>query len=161
MKYNGVTGNIFMPDIGSPHGDWARPIWFIFYLHKAKLVAAEARKPYKKINGGQPTTWLSRIKKDFSEMNYTLKEAFEIAYDRDMYTQLVWRPIVWSHQADWWPKRHLKEETAGPKVCGRWHFSTRLLYRIIEGNFLLHPNLIADLPLLHQIPDFQHLILHL
>ena len=44
----------------------------------AKQALAEARKPYKRISGGQPTNWLSTIKEDFSETNYTLKEAFEI-----------------------------------------------------------------------------------
>ena len=38
-------------------------------------------------------------------MNYDLKEAFEIAYDRDMYTQLVCRKVAWSHQANWRRKR--------------------------------------------------------
>ena len=52
-------------------------------------------------------------------MNYNLKEAFEIACDRDMYTQLVCRAMAWSHQADWRRKRRLKEETAGPEACGR------------------------------------------
>ena len=79
----------------------------------AKQALAEARKPYKKISGGQPTIWLSTIKKDFSEMTYNLKEAFEIAYDRDIYTQLVCRAVSRSHQADWRRKRRLKEETAG------------------------------------------------
>ena len=37
VKYNGVTGNIFTPDIESPQGDCASPIWFIFYLRKAIL----------------------------------------------------------------------------------------------------------------------------
>ena len=64
----------------------------------AKQQLAEVRKPYKKIR--QPTTWLSTIKKDFSEINYNLNEAFEIAYDRDMYTQLVCCAVARSHQAD-------------------------------------------------------------
>ena len=52
-------------------------------------------------------------------MNYNLKEAYEIAYDRDMYTQLVCRAVAWSHQADWWRKCRLKEETARPEACGQ------------------------------------------
>ena len=80
----------------------------------AKQALAEARKPYQKISGGQPTTWLSTIKTDLSEMNYNLKEAFEIAYDIDIYTQLVCHTVARSHQADWRHKRRLKEETAGP-----------------------------------------------
>ena len=55
----------------------------------AKQALAEARKPYQKISGGQPTTWLSTIKTDLSEMNYNLKEAFEIAYDIDIYTRVT------------------------------------------------------------------------
>ena len=38
VKYNNTTGKIFTPDIGSPQGDCASPIWFIFYLHKALSV---------------------------------------------------------------------------------------------------------------------------
>ena len=33
-------------------------------------------------------------------MNYNLKEVFEIAYDRDIYTQLVCRAVARSHQAN-------------------------------------------------------------
>ena len=85
----------------------------------AKQALAEARKPYKKISGDQTTTWLSTIKKDFSEINHNLKEAFDIAYDRDMYTQLVCRAVARSHKAEWRRKRRLKEESAGPEACGR------------------------------------------
>ena len=35
VKYNNKLGKKFKPDIGSPQGDCASPIWFIFYLHKA------------------------------------------------------------------------------------------------------------------------------
>ena len=84
----------------------------------AKQALAEARKPYKKISGGQTTTWLSTLKKYYSELNYNLKEAFEIAYDRDIYTQHVCRAVARSHQADWRRKRRLKEEMAGPEACG-------------------------------------------
>ena len=35
VKHNNSLGKIFKPDIGSPQGDCASPIWFIFYLHKA------------------------------------------------------------------------------------------------------------------------------
>ena len=52
-------------------------------------------------------------------MNYNLKEAFEIAYDRDIYSQLVCRAVARSHQAEWRRKRRLKEETAGPEAWGR------------------------------------------
>ena len=90
----------FDRNIVSGTGAWSNEIkrrrlkWFGHLLRlpenaPAKQALAEARKPYKKISGGQPTTWLSTIKKDFSEMNYNLKEAFEIAYDRDIYTKLV------------------------------------------------------------------------
>ena len=43
-------------------------------------------------------------------MNCTLKESFAIAYDGDMYTQLVCRAVARSHQDDWRHKRRLKEE---------------------------------------------------
>ena len=39
VKYNGVTGIMFTSDIGSPQGDCASPIWFIFELPKAILAA--------------------------------------------------------------------------------------------------------------------------
>ena len=35
VNLNNVKGNIFKPDIGSPQGDCASPIWFIFYLNQA------------------------------------------------------------------------------------------------------------------------------
>ena len=35
VKHNKKLGKKFKPDIGSPQGDCASPIWFIFYLHKA------------------------------------------------------------------------------------------------------------------------------
>ena len=35
VKYKNQLGTTFTPDIGSPQGDCASPIWFIFYLHKA------------------------------------------------------------------------------------------------------------------------------
>ena len=35
VKYRNKLDQIFNPDIGSPQGDCASPIWFIFYLHKA------------------------------------------------------------------------------------------------------------------------------
>ena len=37
VKHQNKLGNRFKPDIGSPQGDCASPIWFIFYLHKALL----------------------------------------------------------------------------------------------------------------------------
>ncbi len=42
VKYSNTTGKIFVPDIGSPQGDCASPIGFIFYLYKA-LNAAKSR----------------------------------------------------------------------------------------------------------------------
>ena len=35
VKYKNKIGETFKPNIGSPQGDCASPIWFIFYLHKA------------------------------------------------------------------------------------------------------------------------------
>ena len=35
VKHKNQLGETFQPDIGSPQGDCASPIWFIFYLHKA------------------------------------------------------------------------------------------------------------------------------
>ena len=35
VKHKKKIGKRFKPDIGSPQGDCASPIWFIFYLHKA------------------------------------------------------------------------------------------------------------------------------
>ena len=34
VKYNNTTGKLFTPDIGSPQGDCASPIWFIFFCTK-------------------------------------------------------------------------------------------------------------------------------
>ena len=41
VKYKNKLGETFKPDIGSPQGDCASPIWFIFYLH----IALEHIKP--------------------------------------------------------------------------------------------------------------------
>ena len=49
---------------------------------QAKLAFAEARRPYKKIKGGQPTTWLSTVSKDLKNINITIKEASKIAQDQ-------------------------------------------------------------------------------
>ena len=35
VKHKNKLGNTFTPNIGSPQGDCASPIWFIYYLHKA------------------------------------------------------------------------------------------------------------------------------
>ena len=35
VRHNKTLGKPFKPDIGSPQGDCASPIWFIYYLHKA------------------------------------------------------------------------------------------------------------------------------
>ena len=40
----------------------------------AKLALAEARKPYKKVCGGQKTSWLSTIAKDFKKVGKTISE---------------------------------------------------------------------------------------
>ena len=37
VKHDKIIGETFTPDIGSPQGDCASPIWFIFYFHKALL----------------------------------------------------------------------------------------------------------------------------
>ena len=41
VKHQRELGNIFIPDIGSPQGDCASPIWFIFYLHIALKAAKQ------------------------------------------------------------------------------------------------------------------------
>ena len=41
VKHQGELGNTFVPDIGSPQGDCASPIWFIVYLHKALEAAKQ------------------------------------------------------------------------------------------------------------------------
>ena len=66
VKYKNTTGETFTPDIGSPQGDCASPIWFIFYLHKAlsaidsnlenprdKLLDAKHDHPYARAIGGK------------------------------------------------------------------------------------------------------------
>ena len=65
VKYNEVTGNIFTPDIGSPQGDCASPIWFIFYLHKAILAV--------KVNSEISRNILLDIKHD---RTYVIKDSF-------------------------------------------------------------------------------------
>ena len=93
----------------------------------AKQALAEARKHHKRISVGQPTTRLSTLKIDFSEMKLNLNEAFQKAYDRNMYTRLVCRAVVRSHQADWRRGRRLKEEMARPEACGRQRTTTSLV----------------------------------
>ena len=72
VKYNGVTGNIFTSDIGSPQGDCAGPIWFIFYLHKAILAA--------KINLETSRNILLDIKHDHTYVN---KDSFKSDIEKD------------------------------------------------------------------------------
>ena len=50
VKYNNKLGNIFTPDIGSPQGDCASPIWFIFYLHMCLLEAKNNFLSYRDKN---------------------------------------------------------------------------------------------------------------
>ena len=46
VKYNNTTGPQFTPDIGSPQGDCASPIWFIYYLHQAlSTIEPQIQKP--------------------------------------------------------------------------------------------------------------------
>ena len=61
VKYDGVTGNILMSDIGLPQGDCASPIWLTFYLHKAILAA--------KANFEAPRNILLDIKHDHTYVN--------------------------------------------------------------------------------------------
>ena len=50
----------------------------------------EARSKFsKKVAGGQPTTWLSTITKDFRLVHITLTEAQNIALNRDNYKKLI------------------------------------------------------------------------
>ena len=72
MKYNGVTGNIFTPDIGSPQGDCASPIWFILYLHKAILAAKVKLETSRNI--------LLDIKHDHTYVN---KDSFKSDIEKD------------------------------------------------------------------------------
>ena len=72
MKYNGVTGNILTPNIGSPRGDCASPVWFIFYLHKAILAA--------KVNLETSRNILLDIKHDRTYVN---KDSFKSDIEKD------------------------------------------------------------------------------
>ena len=79
MRYNGVTGNIFTPDIGPPQGDCACPIWFIFYLHKAILAA--------NVNFEISRNILSDIKHDHTNVN---KDSFTSDNEKDhSYTKSI------------------------------------------------------------------------
>ena len=55
----------------------------------ARLAYQEARRPYKKTQGGQRTNWLSTVRRDFKELNIELKDAENIAHKRDEYSQLI------------------------------------------------------------------------
>ena len=41
VKHRNEIGETFTPDIGSPQGDCASPVWFIFYLHKALEISKQ------------------------------------------------------------------------------------------------------------------------
>ena len=58
-------------------------------------------------------------------MNYNLKEAFEIAYDRDIYSQLVCHAVVRSHQADWRRMQAASEGRNGRvgSIWSSWSYS--------------------------------------
>ena len=46
VKHNNTIGTPFTPDIGSPQGDCASPIWFIYYLHQAlSTIEPQIHKP--------------------------------------------------------------------------------------------------------------------
>ena len=88
---------------------WSRTIqrrrlsWF-GHLHRlpaeapARLALAEARKPYKRVRGGQCVTWLSCIAKDLKKVGKTISEAAAIAHDRLSYMQLVHDTMAPDHQ---------------------------------------------------------------
>ncbi len=65
----------------------------------AKQAFVEIRKPYKRVRGGQPTTWLSTVTKDFKAIKVTIREAIFTAQDRQAYTQLVHSAMAPGHQA--------------------------------------------------------------
>ena len=50
VKHDNLLGKIFKPDIGSPQGDCASPIWFIYYLHKALELAKPKFENPRNIN---------------------------------------------------------------------------------------------------------------
>ena len=60
----------------------------------AKLALAEVTRPYKRVRGGQKTTWLSTLKKDFESLNTTITDAKKITHDRDLYALLVHSAMV-------------------------------------------------------------------
>ena len=72
VKYNGVTGNIFTPDIGSLQGDCASPIWFIFYLQKAIMAV--------KVNFETSRNILLDTKHDHTYVN---KDSFKSDIEKD------------------------------------------------------------------------------
>ena len=41
VKHQGELDNIFISDVGSPQGDFASRIWFLFYLHIALKAAKQ------------------------------------------------------------------------------------------------------------------------
>ena len=55
----------------------------------AKKALSEARKPYKKLRGGQPLTWLRTIAKDFNSNIKDLHKFIKIAYNRRQYAEVV------------------------------------------------------------------------
>ena len=78
VKYNGVTGNIFTPDIGSPQGYCASPIWFIFDLHKAILAANVKFETYRNI--------LLDIKHDHT---YVIKDSLKSDIGKDHWYSFI------------------------------------------------------------------------
>ena len=56
----------------------------------AKKAYWEAKSTFsKKVRGGQPTTWLSTIIKDFKLIDTSLDEAQKIALDREKFKELL------------------------------------------------------------------------
>ena len=53
------------------------------------LAYKAARRPYKKIQGGQKIDWISTIHKHFKELNTELTNAERIAHDNDANSQQV------------------------------------------------------------------------
>ena len=60
----------------------------------AKLALQEAHRKVKKLRGGQTTTWISVLEKDFSTLGLTIEGATHLALDRN-----EWRKVVWQSRA--------------------------------------------------------------
>ena len=79
----------------------------------AKLAYAEARRPYKKSQGGQRINWITTIRKDFKQLKLELTDAEKLAHDKDTYSQLIGSAMAQTHTPSLRKRSELGSQKSG------------------------------------------------